>query len=137
MDFAILSIVQLESVSSKNACFPYAVVWIAGVGLDCQRDDGQASFDHHELMGSGRRGQDIQSNIVGAYPSVRRAEPFFLQGQYSPDNVKSVPKSMKENTVVMPSFPSSAQAQDLIQPVPHAVCNGKLLLFVHGLSLQK
>lgn len=70
-------------------------------------------------------GQDIQSNIVGAYPSVKRAEPFFLEGQYSPDNVESVPKSMKENTVVMPSFPSLAQAQDLIQPVVDEIARGK------------
>ncbi|MET3941966.1 multiple sugar transport system substrate-binding protein [Paenibacillus sp. PvP094] len=70
-------------------------------------------------------GQDIQSNIVGAYPSVKRAEKMFLDGQYSPESVEAVPKAMKENTVVMPSFPNLAQAHDLIQPVVDEIARGK------------
>lgn len=71
------------------------------------------------------KGQEIQSDIVGAYPSVNRAEHFFLKGKYSPEHVEAVPNAMKENTVVMPLFPDLAQAQDLIQPVVDEIARGK------------
>jgi maltose-binding protein MalE len=50
---------------------------------------------------------------------------MFLDGQYSPESVEAVPKAMKENTVVMPSFPNLAQAHDLIQPVVDEIARGK------------
>ncbi|WP_054703636.1 hypothetical protein [Bacillus sp. JCM 19041] len=46
-----------------------------------------------------------------------READTFTQGQYVPDNVGVVQKTMEENTVLLSMFPDKPAASSLIQPV--------------------
>lgn len=67
-------------------------------------------------LGHGR-GQDLQSDYIGAYPSVKRAQENFSKGEFAPEHVDRVHKQMLENTVVSPYFTDYAEAMDMISAV--------------------
>ncbi|TDQ40687.1 ABC transporter substrate-binding protein [Aureibacillus halotolerans] len=71
-------------------------------------------------------GQDIQSDIVGAYPTVPRAQENFSNGTYAPDNVEAVHIAMEENTVLPPLFVKQAEVENMIQPVMDQIMAGKV-----------
>lgn len=69
-------------------------------------------------------GQDIQSDKIGAYPSVKRATDNFSQGEFAPENVDRLHKAMIENTVVPPYFIEFAEADSMLQPVIDQIMSG-------------
>ncbi|MGM7721665.1 sugar ABC transporter substrate-binding protein [uncultured Metabacillus sp.] len=71
-------------------------------------------------------GQEIQSEIVGAYPSVKSATEKFSEGEYAPANVDTVHQAMEENTVVTPNFPTYSEAMNTLQPVIDQIMNGEV-----------
>ncbi|GMK37288.1 sugar ABC transporter substrate-binding protein [Paenibacillus sp. CCS19] len=71
-------------------------------------------------------GQDIQSNLVGAHPSIKRTQETFNSGQYVPGNVKVVNESMQSNTIFVKSFPQLQEARTMLQPILDQIDQGKV-----------
>ena len=86
------------------------------VGIGSQTEHPEEAWKLLEFLTHGK-GQSIQADIVGAYPAVLREADTFTQGQYVPDNVEVVQKTMEENTVLLSMFPDKPAASSLIQPV--------------------
>ena len=69
-------------------------------------------------------GQDIQSDRVGAYPSVKRSVDKFSEGEFAPDSVDVVHEAMANNTVAEVKFPKYNEAYAMLTPVIEQIMTG-------------
>ena len=95
------------------------------VAIGSQTEHPEEAWKLLEFLTHGK-GQEIQADIVGAYPSVISAADTFGTSHYAPDNIAIVAKAMEENTVVQSFFPEKSEALTNVQPVIDQINNKDL-----------